>query len=66
MDRGREIGAESWETEEDGEWERERSRKKRWKESRVTSTYKEFIDGDDGSVVIDLPNLGTQLLFILI
>ena len=27
---------------------------------------KGLIDGEDGSVVVDLPNLGTQLVFILI
>ena len=25
-----------------------------------------LVDGEDGSVVVDLPNLGTQLVFILI
>ena len=31
-----------------------------------TASYKGLIDGEDGSVVVDLPNLGIQHAFILI
>jgi hypothetical protein len=53
--------------------ERERGQwRKRWKESLAEARGLEkpqvirgLIDGEDGSVVVDLPNLGTQLVFIL-
>jgi hypothetical protein len=47
--------------------------KERWKESRAEAhgldklqVIRSLIDGEDGSVVVDLPNLGTQFVFILI
>ena len=53
--------------------EKELKRRRRWKESRAEAhglekpqVIRGLIDGEDGSVVVDLPNLGTQLVFILI
>ena len=52
--------------------EREREgRRRRWRESREASGLEklqilwDLIDGEDGSVAVDLPNLGVQLVFIL-
>jgi hypothetical protein len=52
--------------------EREREgRRRRWKESREArgleklQVLRGLIDGEDGSVVADLPNLGAQRVFIL-
>jgi hypothetical protein len=43
-----------------------------WKESRTKAhglenmqVIRGLIDGEDGSVVVDLPNLGTQIVLIL-
>ena len=52
--------------------ERERGCWRRWwKESRAEArglekpqVIRDLIDGEDGSVVVDLPNLGAQLVFI--
>jgi hypothetical protein len=32
----------------------------------ILQVLRSLIDGEDGSVVVDLPNLGAQLVFILI
>ena len=53
--------------------ERERGRRRRrWKENRAEDLGREklqvirgLIDGGDGNVVVDLPNIGTQIVFIL-
>ena len=59
-------------------WETRRKRKKRgqwkrrWKENGAEAgdlekpqVLRGLIDGKNGSVVVDLPNLGVQLVFIL-
>ena len=45
--------------EEEGKWNRSTGLEK-------PQVIRGLIDGEDGSVVVDLPNLGTQLLFTLI
>ena len=54
-------------------WKRERRQRRRKKKSRAEAQGLEkpqvlrgLLDGEDGSVVVDLPNLGTQHVFILI
>ena len=54
-------------------WERERMQRRRKKKSRAEAhglekpqVLRGLIDVEDGSVVVDLPNLGTQHVFILI
>ena len=54
-------------------WKRERMQKRRKKKSRAEAhgleklqVLRGLIDVEDGSVAVDLPNLGTQLVFILI
>ena len=54
--------------------ERERGCWRRWwKESRAEArglekpqVIRDLIDGEDGSIVVDLPNVGVQLVFMLI
>ena len=75
MDRGRVGGAEIWER-EGGMGERERERERMTEEevegkwSRSTwpkpQVLRGLIDGENGSVVVDLPNLGTRVVFVLI
>ena len=50
-----------------------RTKRRRWEESRAEApglekpqAIRSLIHGEYGSVAIDLPNLGTQLVFILI
>ena len=45
--------------EEEGKWNRSTGLEK-------PQVIRGLIDGEDGSVVVDLPNLGTQHVFILI
>jgi hypothetical protein len=54
-------------------WERERMQRRRKKKSRAEAhglekpkVLRGLIDVEDGSVVVDLPNLGAQHAFILI
>ena len=47
-----------------GEGEKERGAEARGLEK--TQVISSLIDGEDGSIVVDLPNLGTQPVFILI
>ena len=53
-------------------WKRERMQRRRKKKSRAEAhglekpqVLRGFIDMEDGSVVVDLPNLGTQHVIIL-
>jgi hypothetical protein len=64
-----EGGAEGFGREEErGRWRTEEEEEGKW--SRSTSLEKlqvlrGLLHGEDGTVVVDLPNLGTQLVFIL-
>ena len=62
------------EREEGEKWKRERSQRRRRKEKSRAEAHgleklqvlRGLIDVEDGSVVVDLPNLGAQHVFILI
>ena len=65
------VELKNWEREGGGRG-REGARRRRWKESGAEACSLEklqvirvLIDEEDGSVVVDLPNLGTQHVFIL-
>ena len=51
-------------------WKRERTQRRRKKKSRAEAHGREklqvlrgLIDGEDGSIAVDMPNLGTQHVF---
>jgi hypothetical protein len=67
-ERRRRSGREKKEDGRESGW-----RRRRWKESRAEvhdlekpQVLRGLIDGKNGSVVVDLPNLGVQVVFILI